>query len=109
MARLTPFRVTYTDTAGTEITQDVTPIMGDLNMYDLIRMRHNWGPANESQQLSSSCMLWAALRRAGASVPDKFEVFATKHFVDLEPLDADGNVIEDDDPGQAVDPTHAAR
>ena len=37
----------------------------------------------------------------------KFEVFATKHFVDLEPLDADGNVIDDDgEPGQAVDPTH---
>ena len=79
----------------------------DAVRFDLLRARKGWPPMADAPLLFMTSLAWLAIRRSDASIlPDDAEK-ALDMIVDVTPVDADGNPVDDaDEAGLAVvDPT----
>lgn len=99
--------VTIEQADGTEAEVTVQTDNRDAVRYDLMRVRKAWPVMHEAPILFMTVIAFLAIRRSDATLlPDDAEK-ALDMIVDVTPVDADGNPVDDTDvAGMAVvDPT----
>ena len=99
--------VTIERSDGTVAELTVQTDNRDAVRFDLMRARKGWPPMGEAPILFMTVLAFLAIRRSDATMlPDDAEK-AIDMIVDVTPVDADGNPVDDsDEAGLAVvDPT----
>ena len=99
--------VTIEQADGTVAEVAVQTDNRDAVRFDLMRARKGWPTMADAPLLFMTAVAWLAIRRSDASIlPDDAET-AIDMIVDVTPVDADGNPVDDSDVAglAVVDPT----
>ena len=99
--------VTIEQADGTVAEVAVQTDNRDAVRFDLMRARKGWPPMGEAPILFMTVLAFLAIRRSDATMlPDDAET-AIDMIVDVTPVDADGNPVDDTDAAglAVVDPT----
>lgn len=82
---------------------DIELRMTDQLRYDMVRAKNKWPVADEAQALAGAVAVAAALIRTGLA-SGALDVVVDR-IAGIGMLDADGELVEDDEGGEDVDPT----